>query len=411
MKKVFIAALGQFSQPLLIFLGMRFIAETMGPEGYGEFSLLMAISAFFIVVIFGPFKQSFERFYFERANNGRFSAVISYSLRLLPVLLLAFFLIVVIYFGVDKSVACFILIFFWMCREVYLSTAIIKEKHLLASNIQICDGVFKIIVPLFMVYMINNKSIVMVYSYALAYLFVCLVCSNPIRMFKKVQRAEFKSIHKYDHQFVLKYLTPLFLFFLSSWAVSYGIRFIIIASGDGYEAVGVFAFTYAIVQQSIWSLHMILFRLLRPRYFKAITDNNHITSKNILRKWVFAWIIICLPICFLIYLVFLLNPFGVIPSNYENAINMALPISIMVCFSVLANIYQQVIFSRGETGLLVFPRALTLIAFLFVYVFVKFIQLDVLPILVFISFIELLVIILCSIKCEKKYRMNINVAE
>lgn len=275
------------------------------PEEYGYLGLVMTIFMYFSTVSYSWLTSCIWRFYNKFESKKILNKFYSNLIFLFGVSTIFLFIFSLIFLFIYHSqslilkliILCFFHFIFKELLGLYFVILRIKGEAKEANTLLISQTICSFIVLLFLAFKLNFDISSLILSSVIIDFLYLLILSTYLNKKNKFNQLSFKFIHK-------KYL-KLFLNFGSFILISSLFTLLIVSSDryilalyDTIENVGIYTKVYDIAQISITALVFVFFSVINPKMNLELTHNLS-NSDKLLRKYIFAYLLILLPITFI----------------------------------------------------------------------------------------------------------------
>lgn len=349
------SAFGKILSALGTLLGVRLLTEFVNKEAYGQISLLIGAMTLGVCLFASPLTSAAQRFHSELAMTGNISLLRKTIISLLrwPIILLAGTTLLLAFFikSIPWSVflALAFLLVFQILRnmEVSFLTAARRQKEV--ALISISESWFKPGLAVLIIFVLGSSSLSILLGYSIATGGTLLIFYLlPVKVEGAYDRKDVLQPDKMLKKNIIHYSLPLIPLALVAWVSSLSDRYII-GSISGVGQVGIYAAGYGLISMPFLMVEGIVGQTLRPAYFQALSSNDSINEKKILKTQLIATVTVCglgvLAVCFLKnILVWIL-----LAEEYRQVAVLLPWIALGIGFQVIAHIYEGVLMAHKKT--------------------------------------------------------------
>lgn len=276
------------------------------PEEYGYLGLVITIFMYLSTVSYAWLSSCIWRYYHAFESKKILPKLYSNIIFLFGVSTIILFIFSLIFISFYHSpllvlkliIICFFHFIFKELLGLYFVVLRIKGDAKESNILVITQAISTFLILLFLTFCLDFDISALIFSSVIIDFLYLLLLSIYLIKFNKINQISLKLVHK-------KYLKLFFSF--GSFIILSSLFTLLIVSSDRYilalydtiENVGIYTKVYDIAQISITALVFVFFSVINPKMNKELA-NNLTHSDNLLQKYLSAYLLILLPITFII---------------------------------------------------------------------------------------------------------------
>ena len=405
---------GNIAVALATLFGVRLLTEYLRPEVLGSVNLLVGVTILGINFFCNPFIQAASRFHPEADQSGEIRHLRDTIQNLLfktTSILVICILIGGAAFTLLRNISywMFIILAFLVIAEVSrnfeISLFSAARRQKIVALWQSIEAWARPLLAILFVFILGASSQSVILGY-LAATGGILLCAHLLPFkFEGTENSE-KNAESYSYQKadIVRYALPLAPLAFVGWIEALGDRYII-AKILSVEQVGIYAVAYGLISCPFLFAFGVFHKTLRPIYNQAVSSNNKSLEKKVFGFWFLS--VSVFSVLGVIGAFFFRNwiAFFLLAEEYRAASILMPWIAAGMCFQVISQLFENVLFAYKQTKL-IFPIHLAGSIVCIVSVFILIRQFGLLGAAIACPVYFLTILILSMILAKKKIKLR-----
>lgn len=289
---------------LVAFLWSYIFTRTFGPEEYGLYGLVIAITGPLVTILVEWAAQPIGRFYAEYDNKNQLDIYYSILKKLTYFILIICSLIILIFIGsivfLEHQYVMLILpatlsVVFNSITTLYLPILPASLNATLFRRLQVWKNIFRLIIACLLVFGVSENIYFLVWAdmiAALVFVYPLLKSVKPKLQTTKINNSRIINLH---FKKFLRYGIPMMLWFLCSQLLNVGDRFVI-QQILGEKAVGIYTANYLLINGVAGLLNAPISLAAFPLVMKQWAEGNEYKIGVTINKMttIYCFISICI---------------------------------------------------------------------------------------------------------------------